>query len=103
MTDGAVTLLISGVNISQEGKPDHSLQSKVVRIAEPTHLGPPPRRRDDSHGPTSWISVTLTEGKYRQVRKMTAVVGHATERLIRVRIGDILLDDMEAGEVLEVL
>jgi 23S rRNA pseudouridine2457 synthase len=103
ITDASIALLISGVDISLEGKPYHTLPSKVVRIAEPTHLGPPTRHRDDSHGPTSWISVTLTEGKYRQVRKMTAVVGHPTVRLIRVRIGDILLDDMEAGEVREVM
>jgi 23S rRNA pseudouridine2457 synthase len=64
ITDAAVALLISGVDISQEGKPYHTLPSKVVRIAEPTHLGPPPRPRDDSHGPTSWISVTCENRRY---------------------------------------
>jgi len=58
--------------------------------------------RDDRHGPTSWISITLTEGKNRQIRKMTAAVGFPTLRLIRVRIGNIYLKDLPAGAVLEV-
>lgn len=58
--------------------------------------------RDARHGPTRWISVTLTEGKFRQVRKMTAAVGYPTLRLVRVRIGDITLGEMQPGEVLPV-
>jgi len=58
--------------------------------------------RDDRHGPTSWISITLTEGKFRQIRKMTAAAGFPTLRLIRVRVGDILLGDLRPGEVREV-
>ena len=58
--------------------------------------------RDDRHGPTSWISITLTEGKFRQVRKMTASVGFPTLRLVRVRIGGIYLDNLQPGEVVEV-
>lgn len=51
------------------------------------------------HGPSSWISITITEGKFRQVRKMTAAVGYPTLRLVRVRIGSITLDGMKEGEV----
>ncbi|MGM1054895.1 MAG: pseudouridine synthase [Bacteroidota bacterium] len=58
--------------------------------------------RDDRHGPTSWVSITLTEGKFRQVKKMTAAVGFPTLRLIRIRIGNELLDAMKPGEVLPV-
>ena len=57
--------------------------------------------RDDKHGPTRWISITITEGKFRQVRKMTAAVGFPTLRLIRIRIGNILLDDLKIGSVKE--
>ncbi len=57
--------------------------------------------RDDRHGPTSWVSVTLTEGKERQVRKMTAAVGFPTLRLIRIRIGEIYLNDLASGEVIK--
>ena len=47
--------------------------------------------------PDSWISLELTEGKNRQVRRMTAAVGHPTLRLIRVRIGDFRLGELAAG------
>jgi 23S rRNA pseudouridine2457 synthase len=57
--------------------------------------------RDDRHGPTSWVSVTLTEGKFRQVRKMCAAVGYPVLRLIRVRVGKIHLGDLKSGEVLK--
>lgn len=58
--------------------------------------------RDERHGPTSWASITVNEGKFRQVRKMTAAVGFPTLRLVRVRIGNVHLNDLQAGEVLEV-
>ena len=45
------------------------------------------------------MSITLSEGKFRQVRKMTAAVGYPTLRLVRVRIGSISLDGMKEGEV----
>ena len=57
--------------------------------------------RDERHGPKSWMAITLKEGKFRQVRKMTATVGHPTLRLIRVRIGKIKLS-INSGIVKEV-
>ncbi len=47
--------------------------------------------------PTAWIELTLTEGRNRQVRKMTAAVGYPTLRLVRVAFGPIRLDDLEPG------
>lgn len=58
--------------------------------------------RDERHGPTSWISIILTEGKFRQIRKMTAAVGFPTLRLIRVRVGQELLRDMLPGDLIPV-
>ena len=58
--------------------------------------------RDERHGPTSWASIIVNEGKFRQVRKMTAAVGFPTLRLVRVRIGNVHLNDLKAGEVIEV-
>ena len=58
---------------------------------------PPIRLRKNI--PDSWISLTLTEGRNRQVRKMTAAIGHPTLRLIRVRIKNILLGKLKPGEV----
>ena len=48
--------------------------------------------------PTCWLGLELVEGKNRQVRRMTAAIGHPTLRLIRVRIGDFKLDDLPSGE-----
>lgn len=48
--------------------------------------------------PTAWIALQLTEGKNRQVRRMTAAIGHPTLRLIRVQIGELLLGDLAAGQ-----
>ena len=47
--------------------------------------------------PDSWIELVLTEGKNRQVRRMTAAVGHPTLRLVRVGIGTIGLDGLSPG------
>ncbi len=58
--------------------------------------------RDERHGPTSWISITITEGKFRQVRKMTAAVGFPTLRLIRVRVGKVHLRG-EVGNVNKIM
>jgi 23S rRNA pseudouridine2457 synthase len=58
--------------------------------------------RDERHGPTSWASITVNEGKFRQVRKMTAAVGFPTLRLVRIRIGNVHLNELKAGEVIEV-
>jgi 23S rRNA pseudouridine2457 synthase len=51
------------------------------------------------HRPGSWISITLTEGKFRQVRKMTAAVGFPTLRLVRIRIGEVFLGNLAPGGV----
>ena len=58
--------------------------------------------RDERHGPTSWLSITVTEGKFRQVRKMTSAVGFPTLRLVRVRIGNTHLNNLQPGQVIEV-
>ena len=46
--------------------------------------------------------ITINEGKFRQVRKMTSAVGFPTLRLVRIRVGNVLLNDLKAGEVIEV-
>lgn len=53
--------------------------------------------------PTAWIELTLFEGRNRQVRKMTASIGHPTLRLIRIKIGSIHIGDLKPGEWKEVL
>ncbi len=76
-----------------------TLPSKVKMIEPPKiwDRTPPIRVRDNI--PSSWISLVLIEGRNRQVRKMTAAIGHPTLRLIRVRIKNILLNDLKPGEI----
>jgi len=106
--DGEITLeaiekLKSGVEISTETGKYTTKNCKVFKLnQQPTLPERAKKIRDERHGPTSWISITLREGKFRQVRKMTAIVGFPTLRLVRVRIGTIHLNNMLAGEVKEV-
>ena len=73
--------------------------AKARVIEEPQGLWPRnPPIRFRKNVPTTWLEITLTEGKNRQVRRMTAKVGHPTLRLIRVRIGSWSLEGLAPGE-----
>jgi 23S rRNA pseudouridine2457 synthase len=99
----AINQLKTGVEIGIHGKKYQTLpcEARILNPA-PTFVARTKKLRDERHGPTKWISITLTEGKFRQVRKMTAKVGFPTLRLMRVRIGNILLNDLQSGEIIEV-
>ncbi|WP_462384398.1 pseudouridine synthase [Pseudomonas sp. Marseille-QA0892] len=79
------------------------LNDGVTLPAEAEPLAPPdlwprhPPVRFRKHIPTSWLSLTIREGRNRQVRRMTAAVGLPTLRLVRVRIGPWSLDGLEPG------
>lgn len=104
--DGTITaetmsLLQNGVEIAIKGGKYQTLPCKAFKLDSEPQLPIRGRTiRDPRHGPTSWISITLCEGKNRQIRKMTAAVGFATLRLVRVRIGDIHINNMDAGKVI---
>lgn len=102
ITQEAVEQLKNGVEIGFKGIRYTTKKCEAKIITQlPECIGEGRRIRDERHGPTSWVSITLTEGKFRQVRKMTAAVGFPTLRLVRIRVGTISLQ-LKAGEVLEV-
>ena len=80
-----------------------TLPAKVKLLAgEPNVPERVPPIRQRKNIPTSWLSITLVEGRNRQVRKMTAHIGYPTLRLIRIRIGNLKLGKMKPGEVKEI-
>lgn len=103
LTHEATQQLQQGVEISFEGNVYTTLPSSCFCLPHAPNLPPRAKKiRDERHGPTSWASITLVEGKFRQVRKMFAAVGFPVLRLVRVRIGDLQLDPLVPGEVVEV-
>lgn len=103
ITPEAIAQLEQGVEIGIRNVKYKTLPCKVKVLSGDPGFAPRTKKiRDDRHGPTCWISVTLTEGKLRQVRKMTAAVGFPTLRLVRVRVGEMYLGDLQPGVVKEV-
>ncbi len=98
----AIEKLKNGVEIGFKGKKyiTKNCQAKILKKT-PNFDERGKKIRDDRHGPTSWLTITINEGKFRQVRKMTSAVGFPTLRLVRIRVGNIFLNDLKAGEVLE--
>jgi 23S rRNA pseudouridine2457 synthase len=95
ITDKAINMLTSGVML-KDGLTQRAL---VKKIEPPTGLWPrnPPVRYRETV-PTSWISMTITEGRNRQVRRMTASVGFPTLRLIRHSIGPLSVNNLKPGD-----
>ena len=102
ITNKAIKQLKNGVEIGFNGQKYITKPCKAFAIDTPNFPLRTKKIRDPRHGPTSWISIILREGKFRQVRKMTAAVGYPTLRLVRVRVGNLLLGDLKSGEVREV-
>ncbi|MGF1555157.1 pseudouridine synthase [Paucihalobacter sp.] len=126
-TDGKVSEYIRSISVEKEywvmvdgviSKQDCEMLNKGVEIATDSGLyitqpcvsypiqSPKniPKRfvRDSKHGETSWLCIIVTEGKFRQIRKMTAKIGFPTLRLVRTRIGNFSLKDYKESFLQEV-
>ncbi|MBA4136577.1 MAG: pseudouridine synthase [Opitutus sp.] len=90
-TDAALAELARGVTIG-----DYRTQPCRVRRLEPAPALPPrdPPIRARKNVPDCWLALELIEGKNRQVRRMTAAIGHPTLRLVRARIGALTLESL---------
>ncbi|WP_049722129.1 pseudouridine synthase [Gilvimarinus polysaccharolyticus] len=93
-TADALTALRQGVTLN-----DGPTRPATVELIAPPELWPRPNPvRERKNIPTRWLALTITEGRNRQVRRMTAAVGYPTLRLVRVRIGDWQLGALQPGQ-----
>lgn len=93
-SDEAIDQLIAGVELK-----DGPTRPAKVRLIDPPDIwGREPPIRVRQSIPTQWLEITISEGRNRQVRRMTASVGHPTLRLVRVRIGQWSVNDIALGQ-----
>jgi 23S rRNA pseudouridine2457 synthase len=101
VTNEAIEKLRSGVSIQIKGGGYYTtIPCEVDPVDNPYELLHETNTAIE-YEPTSWLMMTLVEGKFHQVRKMVLAVGHKCKRLIRVAIEDVTLGNLQPGEVRE--
>lgn len=98
ISDAALKQLRQGLTL----KDGLTKPAKAKKISPPNIWPRTPPIRERQHIPTSWLSLTISEGKNRQVRRMTAAVGYPTLRLIRYRVGNWTIDGIDNGHYIVV-
>lgn len=96
--EAALKKLAAGPKLSDG--PTRPCKAKLIPEPQLPPRDPPIRFRKNV--PTAWVELTLTEGRNRQVRRMTAAVGHPTLRLVRAKIGKVRLDLPKPGDWKEI-
>ncbi len=103
ITTEAITALEQGINISVDGKKYTTKPATAIELITPPIVPERiPSIRFRKYIPTPWIALSLTEGKNRQVRKMTAAVGFPTLRLIRFAIENLTIDYLKGNNIVEI-
>ena len=102
VTDATIERLRSGVSIRIKGGGDYITEPCEASVVEDPTIYLPITSDIKEYYPNSWILITLTQGKFRQVRKMVAAVKHQCKRLIRVSIEDMTLENLQPCEVKEI-
>ncbi|HEY9256600.1 pseudouridine synthase [Chitinophaga sp.] len=101
MSEATLQRLKEGVAICiAEGQEYITTPCRVEIVPRPPGLFDHPRELPNN-APHTWLTITLTEGKFHQVRKMVGAVHHRCQRLIRISIEDLLLGNLQPGEVKE--
>jgi 23S rRNA pseudouridine2457 synthase len=103
VSDEAIHQLASGIAISAPlGEQFITTPCMVQRVERPASIQDLTTVLLHKNVTSTWLTITLTEGKFHQVRKMIAAIRHKCLRLIRISIEDIALEDLQPGEVKEV-
>lgn len=100
-SESTINKLKKGVEISINGK-KHLTKKASVKMIQPEIAERNPPVNYKKHPERTWLEIGLTEGKNRQVRRMTAKVGHPTLRLIRVGIEELNLNPLKSGEITQI-
>jgi 23S rRNA pseudouridine2457 synthase len=100
--DEALQKMKAGLTINRKGNRFLAKAAAAKRMSPPAVTERNPPVNYAKHPVTSWVEITITEGKNRQVRRMTAAVGHPTLRLIRFAMDKTTLEEMKPGEVKEI-